>query len=78
MKKLFGAAERYLRISDWRDLALLKFCVGAMGVLLGLCVPQRHKKQAGLLAALVFAGTYLPLMAKFLPCLDLEEAHDDE
>ena len=33
MKKLFDAADRYLKIADWKDMALLKFCLFSMGVL---------------------------------------------
>ena len=66
MKNLFAIADEYLRQSDWRDLALIKFCLFSMGVL------------AGVLAAATFVVTYLPLMAKFfgvvqakrsLPCV---------
>ena len=46
MKKLFSAADRYLRVCDWRDIAVLKFCLCALGVLMGLAVPTRKKKPA--------------------------------
>lgn len=64
MKKLFALADQYLRESNWRDLALIKFCLCAMGILLGLAVAPRHKRKVGLAAAGVFAATYIPLMAK--------------
>ena len=41
MKKLTDAANRYLRACDWRDIAVLKICLCALGVLLGLAVPGR-------------------------------------
>ena len=66
MKKLFSAADRYLRICDWRDLALLKSCLSAMGVLMGLLVPTRNKKTVAKIAGLLFMVTYIPLMVKFL------------
>lgn len=31
MKKLFGYAEKYIAGSDWKDFAMLKFCLFAMG-----------------------------------------------
>ena len=67
MKKLTDAANRYLRACDWRDIAVLKICLGALGVRLGLAVPGRKKRPAAWAAALVFAAAYVPLMAKFLP-----------
>ena len=33
MNKLFGYANRYLEKSDWRDIAMLKFCLFSMGIL---------------------------------------------
>ena len=38
MKKLFVAANQYLKGCTWKDMALLKICVCAMGVLIGLAV----------------------------------------
>ena len=46
MKKLTDAANRYLRACDWRDIAVLKICLCALGVLLGLAVPGRKKRPA--------------------------------
>lgn len=67
MKKLFERADLYLHSWNWRDAAALKFCMCALGVLAGLMIPARRKKLAAVLAALVFAAAYVPLMVKFLP-----------
>jgi len=75
MKRLFDAADRYLKRCDWKDLALLKFCLFSMGVLLGSIVPRRGKKPARELAGAVFFTTYIPLMAKFFSVL-LSESED--
>lgn len=77
MKKLFSAADRYLRVCDWRDIAVLKFCLCALGVLVGLAVPTQKKKPAAKIAGLVFAATYIPLIAKFLFVL-LSKEDDNE
>lgn len=66
MKKLFCYADRYMAKSDWRDLAMVKFCLFAMGVLVGMRIPEKNKKRAGWIAVAVFAATYIPLMAKFI------------
>ena len=78
MKKLTDAANRYLRACDWRDIAVLKICLCALGVLLGLAVPGRRKRAAAWAAALVFAATYVPSMAKFLPYLLKKPASEGE
>lgn len=65
MNRLFVYAEKYIAKSDWKDLAMLKFCLFAMGVLAGMRIPEKNRKQAGWIAAAVFVATYIPLMAKF-------------
>ena len=69
MKWLMDAADRYLRDCTWKDIAVLKFCLLALGVLLGIEVPARKKTASAWAASLVFVGTYVPLMSKFLPYL---------
>ena len=55
MKFLFRSADEYLRQSDWRDLALIKICLFAIGVM-----------AAVIAAASVFTATYIPLMTKYI------------
>ena len=69
MKNLFEAANQYLKGCTWKDMALLKVCVCAMGVLIGLAVPGRKKRAAAWAAYLLFVAAYVPLMGKFLPYL---------
>ena len=66
MKRLFDCADRYIQSRDWKMLAGLKFCLFAIGVLLGLSVPGKHKKCAAVGAIGVFLATYIPLMSDFL------------
>lgn len=63
--KLFTYADRYLKQSSWKDLALVKFCLCAVGVLIGLAVPRSRRRQFAFGALVVFAATYIPLMCKF-------------
>lgn len=72
MKKLFSAADAYIAKMNWKDLALVKLCLCAAGVMLGLAAPKRVRKWAALGAAVVFVATYLPIMLKFLPHLEGE------
>lgn len=69
MNRLTEAAEQYLKNSTWKDIAVLKVCVCALGVLIGLGMPWRKKWPMAWAASLVFAATYVPLMGKFLPYL---------
>ncbi len=65
LKTLFGYADRYLEKSSWKDLALIKFCLFAIGIMVGIRIPEKGREHAGRVAAFVFAVTYVPLMAKF-------------
>lgn len=65
MNHLFSIANEYLRQSDWKDLAMIKFCLFSMGVIIGLFIPGRARKAALMVAGCVFLLTYLPLMTKF-------------
>ena len=64
MRKLLDFGNRYAKKSSWRDFAIVKICVFAMGLAAGAQVPEKHKKAAVGAAACVFAATYIPLMAK--------------
>jgi hypothetical protein len=65
MKKLFSCADAYLRRSDWRDLALLKLCLTAFGLLVGLNVSEKRRGCATFWAKTVFFFTFVPIMKKF-------------
>ena len=74
MNQLFQCADRYLKVCTWKDMALLKFCLAAMGVLIGLQIPRRRKKEASIAAGAIFVLTYVPLMIGFLRvCLRREK-----
>lgn len=65
MKKLISAGNRYLKEMDLSDIALLKICLTALGVLIGLGGSKRHRKSMSLLAGFAFVGAWIPLMMKF-------------
>ena len=66
MKRLSDCADHYIQSRDWKMLAGLKFCLCAIGILLGLSVPGKHKKTTGGFALGVFLATYFSLMTDFL------------
>ncbi len=63
--KLFQVADEYCKTSDWKVLALLKFCLFSIGLMVGALLPARYRRPAIAGACAVFLATYLPLMAKF-------------
>ena len=65
MKKLFDAADRYIQTSDWKTIAVLKFCLISLGMMIGLFIAPKHRKPVFLGALGVFTATYIPLMVKF-------------
>ena len=62
--KLFDAANQYCKESDWKTLAMIKFCLCSMDVIIGVLLPQSVKTAALTIAAVVFVVTYVPLMIK--------------
>lgn len=64
MKRLLEWGNQYVAESDWKDLALIKFCLCAMGVLIGMQVRPKEKKAVTCVAGGVFLATYVVLMAK--------------
>lgn len=66
MKRLLDSANEYLRRCDWRDIAVLKFCLLSIGLLAGMEVPEKYRNTARIAASAVFVLTYIPTMTKFL------------
>ena len=64
MEFFFDLGDKYARNSSWKDFALTKFCLFAMGLFCGTFVATKSKKPARIAARLVFIATYIPLMAK--------------
>lgn len=66
MKYFFDIGNRYVKDSDWKDLALIKFCLFSMGIMLGTQLPKKNKNIAACIASGVFTATYIPLVAKLI------------
>lgn len=73
MKKLFEIGNQYAKESDWKDFALLKFCLCALGVIIGVQVAPQNKKRVTGVAIAVFIATYIPLMAKLFKIVAKDE-----
>ncbi len=72
MKQLFHYANQYARESSWKDLGLIKVCLCAVGVMLGLSIQARQKKPAMAVAFSAFMATYVPLIYKFFSVVKRE------
>lgn len=64
MKELFELGNKYAQESDWKDFAAVKFCLCAMGVLIGTFITTKHKPKVRRIAGSIFLITYIPLMYK--------------
>lgn len=73
--RLFMASDKFLKKCKWTDIALLKLCLCAIGIVIGLGIAREHRKCVRTAAILVFMATYVPLMGKFLPIL-IDEFND--
>ena len=66
MKKLFEYANIYAKQSTWKDFALVKFCLCAIGVIIGVLLPESVRTATLIIAGAIFVITYIPLMIKFI------------
>ena len=66
MKHILEYGDRYLQKSNWKDLALIKFCLFSFGLFAGTFVPQEGKKYGRIIAIIGFAGTTILIMRKFV------------
>ena len=73
MKKLFETANRYVETSDWKIIAVLKFCLIALGMMIGMLIRPEHKKSVFLGALSVFLVSYVPLMVRFFKMFSEKE-----
>lgn len=74
MKTVLSIADRYVKTSDWKTIAILKFCLLALGLIIGMQISEEHKKPVTRCALAVFLATYIPLMGKFIKlCIEWRE-----
>lgn len=82
MKKLFYYADEYIKRCTWTDLALLKICLLALGLLIGARLTGGLKVLGQLLAIVLFTATFIVLIATFLftihGCNHKGKGHDYE
>ena len=77
MKKLFLIANRYIETSDWKMIAVLKFCLISLGLMAGMSIKDKHRKKVFPVAIIVFFLTYIPLMYKFFKVFQEENGRTE-
>jgi len=70
MQELLNYATKFLKKSTWKDFALIKFCLLAIGIIVGMAIPKKAHKPVESIAILVFIATYIPLMLKLFRIID--------
>ncbi|MEG0780731.1 MAG: permease of phosphate ABC transporter [Oscillospiraceae bacterium] len=73
MKKLYALIDRCMDHCSWKDLGLIKVCMLALGILLGIALPKKAKRPMFWVAVVAFLATYVPLLVKFLPLLPAQK-----
>ena len=71
--KLFNVANKYCKESDWKILAIVKFCLFSMGIIVGVLLPDRFRNVVLIIFGVVFIITYVHLMSKFFKLLKEEK-----
>ncbi|WP_349947612.1 permease of phosphate ABC transporter [Lacrimispora sp. BS-2] len=66
MKGMCDCADAFVQKCSIKDFALLKICLCAVGVMVGLLIPEKKRKMPLMAAGLVFVFSYILLMAKFV------------
>ncbi len=69
MNRLFTAANQFCKESDWKTIAVLKFCLLSLGIIIGVLLPQSAKSIIIGVCLIVFLVTYIPLMTKLFRIL---------
>lgn len=77
MKFLIISAKKYIKKMNVWDVSLLKICLSAMGILIGINISDEKKKSVGVAAVFIFIATYIPLMAKYIGIVFEEKKQKD-
>lgn len=66
MKQFIAWAKTYVKEMKLSDVAVLKICLAAFGLMIGLHVPKAKKRPVMLCALAVFCAACVPLVGKFI------------
>ena len=65
MKRLLDFANQYITLLKWQHFSIIKFCLISLGILIGIFIPQEAQVAVGIVAGVIFIGTYIPVMVHF-------------
>jgi len=66
MKEICKCADAFVQKCSIKDFALLKICLCAVGIMVGLSIPEKKRKWPLMAAGFVFVFSYVLIMAKFV------------
>nr|WP_288830007.1 permease of phosphate ABC transporter [uncultured Clostridium sp.] len=66
MKDICKCADAFVQKCSIKDFALLKICLCAVGIMVGLSIPEKKRKLPLMAAGFVFIFSYILIMAKFV------------
>lgn len=66
MKEICKCADAFVQRCSIKDFALLKICLCAVGIMVGLSIPEKKRKWPLMAAGFVFIFSYILIMAKFV------------
>ncbi len=82
MKKWLSYLEEFRVEMDWKDIALFKCAICALGVMFGLSIPRSKKKGYMIAAGVIFASAYAALMIRLFgehcPLCDIFRKDEEE
>ncbi|WP_313577449.1 permease of phosphate ABC transporter [Lacrimispora sp.] len=66
MNEICKCADAFVQKCSIKDFALLKICLCAVGIMVGLSIPEKKRKWPLMAAGFVFIFSYILIMAKFV------------
>ena len=69
MRYLMEKGRQYVRSMTLLEVALLKFCLLGLGIVIGTSTAEKRKQAVRGCGALMFIISYIPLMSSFLSVL---------
>lgn len=64
--KVFKKATQYAKSMNWFSIGALKICLLALGLMIGVLLPESCTKTVAITAGAVFVITCVPLVWKFV------------
>lgn len=64
MKEFINCVKEQVKEIELKDLAFIKICTLALGILLGMAAPKKLKKPIFIIIILVYIVTMIPILVK--------------